>query len=42
VLPVTAVDVSNIQEVLIDTGYFTVEEICTPEYQAACKKAGLL
>lgn len=37
-----AVTLENIQEVLIDSGYLTVEDICTPEYEAACTEAGLL
>ena len=41
VLPVSAVDISNIKETLIDSGYFTLEEICTAQYAAMCAKAGL-
>ncbi|WP_283137487.1 substrate-binding domain-containing protein [Rhizohabitans arisaemae] len=37
-VPVT---VTDIQKVLIDSGYLKVEEICTSEYKAACDKAGL-
>lgn len=32
----------NIKEIVIDGGYFTVEDICTPEFEKACKDAGLL
>ena len=36
-----AVTMENMKEVLIDSGYLKVEQICTPDYAAACAKAGL-
>lgn len=36
-----AVTMDNMKEILIDSGYLTVEKICTPDYAAACAKAGL-
>jgi D-xylose transport system substrate-binding protein len=40
-IPVVNVDKSNIQEKIIDTGFWTVDEICTPEFEEACVAAGL-
>ena len=40
-IPVGNVDITNIQENVIDTGFWTLEEICTPEYEQACIDAGL-
>jgi len=40
-IPVGNVDITNIQENVIDTGFWTLDEICTPEYEQACKDAGL-
>ncbi len=37
-IPVT---MKNLKEVLIDSGYLKVEQICTPDYAAACAKVGL-
>jgi D-xylose transport system substrate-binding protein len=37
-VPVT---MKNLKEVLIDGGYLKVEQICTPDYAAACAKVGL-
>ncbi|UCR88060.1 substrate-binding domain-containing protein [Mycetocola spongiae] len=36
-----AVTMENMREILIDSGYLTIEQICTPEYAAACSSAGL-
>jgi D-xylose transport system substrate-binding protein len=36
-----AVTMDNMKEVLIDSGYLTVEKICTADYAEACEKAGL-
>lgn len=36
-----AVTMDNMKEMLLDSGYLTVEEICTPDYAAACAAAGL-
>jgi len=36
-----AVTVDKIQELIIDKGVYTYEKICTPQYEAACKAAGL-
>lgn len=40
-IPVVNVDKSSIQEKIIDTGFWTVDEICTPEFEEACVAAGL-
>jgi len=40
-IPVVNVDKSNIQEKIIDSGFWTLDEICTPEFQEACEAAGL-
>jgi D-xylose transport system substrate-binding protein len=37
-IPVT---MKNLKEILIDGGYLKVEQICTPDYAAACAKVGL-
>ncbi len=36
-----ALTVDNLSELLIDGGYYTVEEICTDEYAQACEDAGI-
>ncbi|MCB1485846.1 MAG: substrate-binding domain-containing protein [Bauldia sp.] len=36
-----AVTMDNMQEILIDSGYLTVEQICTPDFADACAEAGL-
>lgn len=41
VLSTVAVTKSNIKQELVDSGYFTVQQICTSQYQSACKAAGL-
>jgi D-xylose transport system substrate-binding protein len=40
-IDVTNVDKSNIKEKIVDTGFWSVDEICTPEFEQACKDAGL-
>ncbi|MEU7038318.1 MULTISPECIES: substrate-binding domain-containing protein [unclassified Streptomyces] len=35
------VDKDNINDTVVKDGLYTVDEICTPEYQAACQEAGL-
>lgn len=40
-IAVVNVDKSNIQEKIIDSGFWTVDEICTPEFEEACVAAGL-
>ncbi|MEV8590409.1 substrate-binding domain-containing protein [Streptomyces sp. NPDC051180] len=35
------VDKTNIKDTVVKDGLYTVEEICTPTYAAACKEAGL-
>jgi D-xylose transport system substrate-binding protein len=32
---------SNIKDTVVKDGFYTVKQICTPKYAAACKKAGL-
>jgi D-xylose transport system substrate-binding protein len=36
-----AVTKDNIQDTIVKDGFWTVDQICTPEYAQACKKAGL-
>ncbi|MFD3524723.1 substrate-binding domain-containing protein [Streptomyces sp. NPDC058653] len=36
-----AVTMENMRELLIDSGYLTVDQICTADYAKACAKAGL-
>jgi D-xylose transport system substrate-binding protein len=36
-----AVTVDNIQDTIIKDGFWSVDEICTGKYAAACKKAGI-
>jgi D-xylose transport system substrate-binding protein len=40
-IPVVSVDASNIMETLIAEGFWTVEDICTPDFAEACAAAGL-
>jgi D-xylose transport system substrate-binding protein len=40
-IPVVNVDLSNIKEKIIATGFWTLDQLCTPEMEAACKAAGL-
>jgi D-xylose transport system substrate-binding protein len=40
-IPVENVDITNIKEKIIDTGFWTLDDICTPEFEQACKDAGL-
>lgn len=37
----TAVTVKNINDTIIKDNFYTVAQICTPDYAAACAKAGL-
>jgi len=37
-----AVTIDNIADTIIADGFYTLEEICTPEYEQACAAAGLL
>jgi D-xylose transport system substrate-binding protein len=36
-----AVTVDNINDTIIADGFWTVDQICTPEYQQACEEAGI-
>lgn len=36
-----AVTMDNMKEILLDSGYLTVDQICTADYKKACAKAGL-
>ncbi len=40
-IPVGSVDVTNIKETLIAEEFWTVDDICTPDFNDACKAAGL-
>ncbi len=40
-IPVVNVEKSNIQEKIIDTKFWTLDDICTPEFEDACVAAGL-
>ena len=37
-----AVTVDNILETVVEDGFWTIDDICTPEYAAACAAAGIL
>ncbi len=41
ILDPLVVTAENIKDTIVAEGYFTVAEICTPEYADACAKAGL-
>jgi D-xylose transport system substrate-binding protein len=41
ILTPIAVTVKNINDTVVKDGFLTVKEICTPQYAADCKKAGL-
>ena len=41
-LPIVVVTIDNILETVVADGLYTIDEICTPEYAAACEKAGIL
>ncbi len=41
ILDPVVVTVKNIKDTIVADGYFTVADICTPEYADACAKAGL-
>ncbi|WP_406841354.1 substrate-binding domain-containing protein [Streptomyces sp. AHU1] len=40
-VPVTSLTKDNIKDTVVKDGLYKVEDICTPAYAAACKKAGL-
>ncbi|MEV6294251.1 substrate-binding domain-containing protein [Streptomyces sp. NPDC051896] len=40
-VPVTALTKDNIKDTVIKDGVYTVADICTPQYKAACEKIGL-
>ncbi|PJI94783.1 sugar ABC transporter substrate-binding protein [Luteimicrobium subarcticum] len=40
-LPVQTVTVDNIKDTVVKDGVYTVDQICTADYAAACTKAGL-
>ena len=40
-LPIVVVTIDNILETVVADGLYTVDEICTPVYAAACEKAGI-
>ncbi|MGW1157979.1 sugar ABC transporter substrate-binding protein [Streptomyces sp. NPDC002519] len=40
-VPVVALTKDNIQDTVIKDGIYTVSDICTPQYKAACDKIGL-
>ncbi|MFI6355744.1 substrate-binding domain-containing protein [Streptomyces sp. NPDC050743] len=40
-VPVTALTKDNIKDTVIKDGVYTVTDICTPQYKAACDKIGL-
>jgi D-xylose transport system substrate-binding protein len=41
VVPVYGVNKTNIKSILIDSGFWTVDQICTADFNAACVAAGL-
>jgi D-xylose transport system substrate-binding protein len=40
-VPVVALTKENIKDTVIQDGVYTVQDICTPEYAAACAEIGL-
>jgi D-xylose transport system substrate-binding protein len=40
-LPSTNVNIANIKDTVIADGFWSLDKICTPEFDAACKSAGL-
>ncbi|MCX5279692.1 MULTISPECIES: substrate-binding domain-containing protein [unclassified Streptomyces] len=40
-VPVTSLTKDNIKDTVVKDGVYTVQDICTPAYAAACKKIGL-
>ncbi len=40
-IAVVNVDKSSVKSKIVDTGFWTVDQICTPEFTDACKAAGL-
>ncbi|MGW1720943.1 sugar ABC transporter substrate-binding protein [Streptomyces sp. NPDC002156] len=40
-VPVVALTQDNIKDTVIQDGIYTVQDICTPEYEAACEEIGL-
>lgn len=40
-IPVGVVDITNVKSTIIADNVWTVDQICTPEFDAACKAAGL-
>jgi D-xylose transport system substrate-binding protein len=40
-VPVTSLTQDNIKDTVVKDGVYTVQDICTPAYAAACKKVGL-
>ncbi|MEU6812002.1 sugar ABC transporter substrate-binding protein [Streptomyces sp. NPDC046831] len=41
IVPVVSLTKDNIQDTVVKQGYYTVAEICTAKYKAACDKIGL-
>jgi D-xylose transport system substrate-binding protein len=41
IVPAVTVTKANIKDTVVKDGYWTAAEICTPQYAAACKAAGL-
>lgn len=37
-----SVNVHNIKNTVVKDGMYTIDQICTPKFESACKKAGLL
>jgi D-xylose transport system substrate-binding protein len=41
IVPVVSMTQDNIKDTVIKDGYYTIDEICTAKYKAACDKIGL-
>jgi D-xylose transport system substrate-binding protein len=39
--PTEVITIQNVKNVIEPNGFWKMSDICTPEYQAACQKAGL-
>ena len=35
------ITIDNVGDTIVPKGFWTVDDICTPDYQAACDKAGI-
>jgi D-xylose transport system substrate-binding protein len=41
IVPVVSLTQDNIKDTVVKEGYYTLDDICTAKYKAACNKIGL-